>query len=40
MTLGYCSTQGCARDGVRLFIYGECSTTQGLHAVLRREGIM
>ena len=35
-----CGTQGCTYDGVCLFIYGACSTTQGLHAVLLRVGIM
>ena len=33
-------TQGCTYDGVRLFIYGACSTTQGLHAVLLLVEIM
>ena len=35
-----CGTQGCAYDVVSIFIYGACSTTQGLHAVLLRVVIM
>ena len=38
MTYDSCGTQGRAYDGVRVFIYGACSTTQGLHAVLLRVG--
>ena len=37
-----CVIQGCTYiyDGVCIFIYGACNTTQGLNAVLLRVGIM
>ena len=35
-----CGTQGCTYDGVSLFIYGACSTTQGFHAVILRVGMV
>ena len=35
-----CGTQGYTYDGVWLSIYGTCSTTQGLHSITLRIGIM